>query len=263
MILDEIITETKKRVATVKRDKPLFEMENEAKKMMAHKFCNCNFARAVSKEEMSFICEIKKASPSKGLISSDFRYQEIALEYKRGGADAISVLTEPKFFQGDNQYLKDIKQILKIPILRKDFIIDIYQVFESKAIGADAMLLICAILDAQTLKTFLDTAHGLEMDCLVEAHDESEIEKALSVGAKIIGVNNRNLKDFSVDINNSASLRKLVPKDKIFVSESAINTKEDIEFLKKHDVDAVLIGTQLMTLPLEEMAERIKNLKNP
>jgi indole-3-glycerol phosphate synthase len=262
MILDEIITETRKRIATIKRDKPLFEMENEARKMMAQKFCYCDFARALSKPDLSFICEVKKASPSKGLISKDFRYQEIALEYKRGGADAVSVLTEPKFFQGDNQYLKDIKQIVKIPILRKDFILDIYQVFESKAIGADALLLICAILDAQTLKTFLDTAHGLDMDCLVEAHDEEEIEKALSAGAKIIGVNNRNLADFSVDINNSAALRKLVPKDKIFVSESGINTKEDIKFLKRHDVDAVLIGTQFMTLELQNIAERVKALKN-
>lgn len=261
MILDEIITETKNRLATIKRDKPLFETEKDAKKMMAHKFCYCDFEKALSKPGLSFICEIKKASPSKGLISKDFRYQEIALEYKRGGADAISVLTEPKFFQGDNQYLKDIKQILKIPILRKDFIIDIYQVFESKAIGADALLLICAILDFQTLKTFLDTARSLEMDCLVEAHNEDEIEKALSAGAKIIGVNNRNLKDFSVDINNSASLRKLVPKDKIFVSESGIKTREDIEFLRGHEADAVLIGTQLMGLPIASMAEKLKELK--
>jgi indole-3-glycerol phosphate synthase len=208
---------------------------------------------------MSFICEIKKASPSKGIISQDFRYIETAKEYEAAGAAAISVLTEPDFFLGGNKYLTEIKNTVKIPVLRKDFIIDQYQIFEAKNIGADAILLICAILDFYTLKEFMATARDLGLSCLVEAHDEKEVETALKADAKIIGVNNRNLKNFEVDIYNSIKLRKLVPENKIFVSESGIKTKEDIDILRLNKVDAVLIGEELMKSG--NIKEKLRELK--
>ncbi|MCL2145549.1 MAG: indole-3-glycerol phosphate synthase TrpC [Endomicrobia bacterium] len=244
MILDKITAAAKIRVEKAKLQNSFEKIKTEA--ISAARNESFLFEKALKKDEMSFICEIKKASPSKGIISRDFRYVEIAKEYESAGADAISVLTEPDFFLGSNKYLTEIKNAVNIPVLRKDFIIDQYQIYEAKNIGADAILLICSILSFDILKEFMKIAHDLGLSCLVETHDEKEVDTALKAGAKIIGVNNRDLKNFEVDINNSINLRKLVPEDKIFVSESGIKTKEDINTLRWHKVDAVLIGEELM-----------------
>ncbi|MCL2334976.1 MAG: indole-3-glycerol phosphate synthase TrpC [Endomicrobia bacterium] len=244
MILDKITAATKIRVEKAKLLKSFEDAKKEA--LSPQKSEEFAFEKALKKPGMSFICEVKKASPSKAIIAADFDYIKIAKEYELAGADAISVLTEPDFFLGSNAYLTEIKKAVKIPVLRKDFIIDEYQIYEAKNIGADAILLICAILDFEALKRFMGIANSLGMSCLVEAHDEKEVENALKTGARIIGVNNRNLKDFEVDINNSIRLRKLVPEDKTFVSESGIKTKEHIEILRQNKVDAVLIGEELM-----------------
>ena len=195
---------------------------------------------------IKFICEIKKASPSKGLISKNFSYLQIAREYEAAGAAAISCLTEPFFFQGADQYLREIARAVKIPVLRKDFTVDEYMIYEAKILGASAILLICSVLDETRLKDYLELAHSLGLSALVETHDEKEIEMALRSGAEIIGVNNRNLQTFEVDIENSARLRKLVPKENIFVSESGVKTPDDIERLKKNGTNAVLIGEAFM-----------------
>lgn len=204
------------------------------------------FLHALQKEEMSFICEVKKASPSKGVIAEDFPYVSIAKEYEAAGADAISVLTEPKWFLGSEEYLREIANQVQTPILRKDFTVDPYMIFEAKAIGASAILLICAILSAEELKEYLIIAKELGLSSLVEAHDEREIEMALKADAQIIGVNNRNLKDFSVDTSNAGNLRKYVPKEIVFVSESGIFSKEDVLAAKQSGADAVLIGEAFM-----------------
>mgnify|MGYP000267215204 FL=1 len=198
--------------------------------------------KALMKQDINFICEVKKASPSKGIIAQDFPYLTIAKEYELAGASAISVLTEPDYFLGEDKYLQEIAQNVSIPVLCKDFIIDEYQIYKAKILGASAILLICAILDDETLRRFFTLAEKLGLSCLVEAHDENEIKRALKVQARIIGVNNRNLKDFTVDVENSLKLRSLVPENVIFVSESGIKTKEDIEKLRVHQVQAVLIG---------------------
>lgn len=197
---------------------------------------------------MSFISEIKKASPSKGDIVSDdqFNYIEIAKDYEKAGASAISILTEPYFFKGNNDYIREVSKTVSLPLLRKDFVVDEYMIYEAKVIGASAVLLICSILDEETLKNYIKLADSLGLSALVEAHDGDEVKMALNAGARIIGVNNRNLKNFVVDFNNAINLRKIVPKDIIFVSESGVKTKEDIDLLKSHDVDAVLIGESLM-----------------
>jgi len=243
MILDDIVASTKIRVEKAKQILPLEDLKRKVVNSTLH---SSLFTLSLSKPGVNFICEVKKASPSKGIISKDFKYKEIAEEYEAGGASAISVLTEPKFFLGKKEYLTEIKKAVKIPVLRKDFIIDEYQIYEAKYIGADAILLICSILNLETMKRFMDIAASLGLSCLVEAHDEKEIEQALKAGAEIIGVNNRNLKNFEVDFNNSMRLRKLVPAGKIFVSESGIKTKEHIEMLKENGVNAVLIGEELM-----------------
>ena len=196
--------------------------------------------------EIAIIAEVKKASPSKGLIAEDFDYIEIAKEYEQAGASAISVLTEPYFFQGSNDYLKEISENVQIPILRKDFTIDEYMIWEAKSIGASAILLIVSILDDVQLKEYLDLAHELGLSAIVETHDAEEIKSAVDAGAQIIGVNNRNLADFTVDIDNSINLRSLVSDDITFISESGIKTKEDVTRLKENNVDAVLIGETLM-----------------
>ncbi len=257
MILDRIVTATKVRVEKAKLQKSFETVKKEA---LNKKKSFASFKKALSKSGINFICEVKKASPSKGLISPDFKYKEIALEYEKMGAAAISVLTEPDFFLGSVRYLQEIKSIVKIPVLRKDFIIDSYQIYESRVIGADAVLLICAVLSYGVLKEFLETAQGLGMSCLVEAHDKEEIEAALKAGAKIIGVNNRNLRTFEVDFGNSMKLRRLVSDDKIFVSESGIKTKKHIDILKANDVNAVLIGEELMKSG--NIAERLRELKD-
>lgn len=204
------------------------------------------FRERLAAPGISFICEVKKASPSKGLIAEKFPYLQIASEYEEAGAAAISVLTEPDYFMGSDEYLRQIASERNIPVLRKDFTVDEYQIYEAKILGASAVLLICAILDDNQLKTFLETAHRLGLSALVEAHDEEEVRRAVAAGAGIIGVNNRDLKTFNVDINNSIKLRELVPEGVVFVSESGIRNKDDVENLRKNGTDAVLIGETLM-----------------
>ncbi|MBQ3835009.1 MAG: indole-3-glycerol phosphate synthase TrpC, partial [Elusimicrobia bacterium] len=204
------------------------------------------FEESLKSKDFAFICEIKKASPSKGIIVEDFPYIDIAQEYEKAGATAISVLTEPNFFKGNDIFLKDVADTVNIPVLRKDFIIDEYQIYQAKLIGADAVLLICAILDETTLNKFLNLAKSLKLSCLVETHNEDEIKKALNSGANIIGINNRDLKTFTVDINTSLKLRKLIPENKILISESGIKTAQDIKILKNAGFNGALIGESMM-----------------
>lgn len=244
MILDEIAERTRKRVEEQKQQISLEEMKEKALKMEPN--TGFPFKKALQQEDIAFICEVKKASPSKGLIAPDFPYVSIAKEYEEAGAAAISVLTEPYYFQGSNAYLTEIAENVSIPVLRKDFTVDEYMIYEAKVIGASAVLLICAILDLDTLKSYLELAHSLGLSAIVEAHDENEVKMALSSGAGIIGVNNRDLRTFTVDINNSARYRKMVPQDVVFISESGIKTAEDIEKLRENGTNAVLIGETFM-----------------
>lgn len=204
------------------------------------------FEKVLRKKEISFICEVKKASPSKGVIAQDFPYQIIAKDYEEAGAAAISVLTEPDYFKGSVRYLTDISKRVNIPVLRKDFTVDEYQIYEAKLIGADAVLLICTLLQPEILKQYLKICDELGLSALVEAHTKEEVISAVEAGARVIGVNNRNLKTFEVDINNSINLRSFVPNDIIYVAESGIRTAEDIKLLKDSGVNAVLIGETLM-----------------
>ena len=296
MILDEIAEKTKERVAEQKKKVSLEEMKRQALDIVARETDNGSspytkfpFRDNLAADGISFICEVKKASPSKGLIAPDFPYVEIAKEYEVAGASAISVLTEPFYFQGSNQFLMDIKKEVDIPLLRKDFTVDEYMIYEAKVIGASAVLLICAILDDEQLASYLQLAHELGMSALVEAHDEEEVRRAIACGAGIIGVNNRDLRTFTVDIMNSVRLRKLIPdtvprkgtptkgsgadtvcdvkndihsdrgsdpfvdpfgsQKMVYVSESGIKTKEDIDRLKVNGTDAVLIGETFMRSP--------------
>lgn len=242
-ILDTIAEKTVKRVEILKNQINTAQYKKTAQEKQIEPFL---FEKSINKNKLSFICEIKKASPSKGIIAKDFPYLDIAKEYEKAGADAISVLTEPDFFMGSVKYLEQIATAVKIPILRKDFIIDEIQIYETKHIGASGMLLICSLLDEKTLASFIKTADTLGLSCLVEAHNETEIEKAINAKARIIGVNNRNLKDFSIDIKNSITLRKFVPDDIIFVSESGIKSREQTVELEKYNVNAVLIGETFM-----------------
>lgn len=244
MILDEIAARTRERIAEKKSRIPLTELQKLAS--MENSSTGFPFERALGKDGLSFICEVKKASPSKGVISEHFPYTEIAREYERVGADAMSVLTEPFYFQGSDEYLRAIRREVSIPIIRKDFTVDEYMIYEAKLMGADAVLLICAILSREQLKEYFEIADSLGLSALVETHDEREVEMALEAKARIVGVNNRNLKDFTVDINNSLRLRELVPRDILFVSESGMKTPEDIAKLRDNGTDAVLIGETFM-----------------
>ena len=217
------------------------------------------FETALRKKDISFICECKKASPSKGIISENFDCVKIAKEYEKAGADCISVLTEPKWFLGDNEYLKNTAQTVNIPIIRKDFTVDEYMIYEAKTLGASAVLLICSILDTETIRKYIEICDSLGMSAVVEAHNEEEIKSALSAGARIVGVNNRNLKDFSVDTENSRKLRELVPKNLIFISESGVKSSEDIAFLREIGADAVLIGETLMRA--DDITAMLKTLR--
>lgn len=248
MILDEIATKTKERIEILKREKPLSEIKREALQMEVEMKYEEKFRmeEALGGDMLSFICEIKKASPSKGEIVADFPYLKIAQEYEAAGASAISVLTEPYYFKGSNQYLKEIVATVKIPVLRKDFTVDEYMIYEAKTLGASAVLLICSILSQEQLKEYMELANDLHLSALVEAHDEREVERALATGARIIGVNNRDLKTFTVDIENSIRLRELVPEHVIYISESGIKTNENIKRLKQYHVNGVLIGETLM-----------------
>lgn len=252
MILEEIAARTVQRVADEKAAVPLSEMKKRAEAMDAN--TGFPFRKALSGDEISFICEVKRASPSKGLIAPDFPYLDIARDYERAGASAISCLTEPFWFKGRDEYLAEISSAVKIPVLRKDFTVDEYMIYQAKTLGASAVLLICAILSKEQLSEYLGIAHSLGLSALVEAHDEDEVRTALSVGAGIIGVNNRDLRTFTVDINNSARLRKLVPPEVLFVSESGIKTAADIEALRSNGTNAVLIGETLMRSPDKKAA---------
>lgn len=244
MILDKLAASARVRVDRLKAERPLESVREEALSIKPEKpFC---FEAALKKEDIAFICEIKKASPSKGLIAPDFPYVHIARDYEAAGADAISVLTEPEYFLGSDDYLSAVKRAVNIPVIRKDFTIDPYQIYEARIIGADAVLLICALLDTEALMKYIRIADTLGLTALVEAHDAAEVASALEAGARVIGVNNRNLKTFEVDIENSARLRQLVPEHITFVSESGIKTPGDIDALRKNGTDAVLIGETLM-----------------
>lgn len=250
-ILEEIAQKRKLDIAGRKEKIALEEIKRSAFQIAEKELSKTGeflfpFEKNLKKEGISFICEVKKASPSKGLIAEDFPYLQIAKDYEAAGAAAISVLTEPEYFLGSDVYLKEIAAAVQIPVLRKDFTVDEYQIYEAKTLGASAVLLICSLLEDETLQHFLNVAHSLGLSVLVEAHDEDEVKRALAAGAKIIGVNNRDLKTFQVDICNSVRLRQMVPSDIAFVSESGIKTAEDISVLRRNGTNAVLIGETLM-----------------
>ena len=244
-ILDQLAAYARVRVEKAKAQKPLEALREEALAMpMRTPF---QFEKSLASDgDIHFICECKKASPSKGLIAPEFPYLEIARQYEEAGAAAISVLTEPKWFLGSSTYLQEIAREVKLPCLRKDFTVDPYMIYEAKLLGASAVLLICAILDTKTLASYIEIADALGLSALVEAHDEQEVASAVTAGARVIGVNNRNLKDFTVDIHNSIRLRACAPSGTIFVAESGIRSPEDVETLRQNGVDAVLVGEQLM-----------------
>ena len=252
MILETIAEATRKRVAAEKEKCSLAEMKEKATAMNPD--TGFPFEQALKKPGMSYICEVKKASPSKGLIAPEFPYLEIAKEYEAAGASAISCLTEPFYFMGSDTYLREITETVDIPVLRKDFTVDKYMMYQAKAFGASAVLLICAILNDQELLEYRELAETLGMDALVEAHDENEVARALKTGAKIVGVNNRDLKTFKVDMNNSIRLRNLAPDNVVFVSESGIKNAGDIAILERNRVGAVLIGETLMRSPDKKAA---------
>ena len=259
MILDRIVEATKIRVAQEKQvETP------EAVKVAALALPSDTgfpFEAALRQQDFNFICEVKKASPSKGIIAEHFPYLDIAKEYEVAGAAAISVLTEPDFFKGDKKYLQEIASTVKVPVLRKDFIIDEYQIYQAKVWGASAILLICACLDVPTLTRFRELADSLGLSSLVEAHDEYEVQMAIDCGARIIGVNNRNLKDFTVDVQNSVRLRNLVDDDVIFVSESGLETPEDIQVLRDNNIGVALMGETFMRSP--NKVEKLAYLYGP
>ncbi len=244
MILDEIAAKTRIRIERQKQIKPLEIVKKEALSLPRDN--TFPFEKALRQQDINFICEVKKASPSKGIIAQHFPYLDIAKEYEIAGASAISVLTEPDYFLGSDKYLQEIASTVNIPVLRKDFTLDEYQIYEAKILGASAVLLICALLSEEELIYFREIADKLGLSCLVEAHDEAEIKKAINSKARIIGVNNRNLKDFTVDVENSLRLRPLVPEDIIFVSESGMKTDKDIQKLRDNKVSAALIGETFM-----------------
>lgn len=253
-ILEEIAARTRERIAKEKSCISVSELENRIQEVNKNAGKRITFLQALQKDGMSYICEAKKASPSKGLIAPDFPYLAIAKEYEQAGASAISCLTEPFHFQGADQYLREISAAVQIPVLRKDFTVDEYMIYQAKSLGASAVLLICAILDDGELRAYRQLAKELGLDALVEAHDEYEVDRALNLGAEIVGVNNRDLRTFQVDMNNSIRLRKMAPDNVVFVSESGIRTPEDIRLLYENKVDAVLIGETLMRSPDKKAA---------
>ena len=259
MILDKIIEATKIRVAQEKQVETSEVVKAAALALPSD--TGFPFEVALRQQDFNFICEVKKASPSKGIIAEHFPYLDIAKEYEVAGAAAISVLTEPDFFKGDKKYLQEIASTVKIPVLRKDFIIDEYQIYQAKVWGASAILLICACLDVPTLTKFRELADSLGLSSLVEAHDEHEVQMAIDCGARIIGVNNRNLKDFTVDVQNSVRLRNLVEDDVIFVSESGLETPEDIQVLRDNNIGVALMGETFMRSP--NKVEKLAYLYGP
>lgn len=245
-ILEQLADHARKRVMAEMEENSLDTMRELAMSKSSATGDLFAFEQALRKEDVSFICECKKASPSKGLIAPNFPYLEIAKEYEAAGADCISVLTEPKWFLGNDEYLKEIAKAVSIPCLRKDFTVDEYQIYQAKVLGASAVLLICSVLTENQMKDYIRICDELGLSALVEVHDEQEVQTAINTGARIIGVNNRNLKDFSVDTDNSRRLRELIPPNVLFVSESGVRTAEDVETLRKIGADAVLIGETLM-----------------
>ena len=242
-ILDQLAGHARERVESAKLAKPFDKMMEEALTLAPGGF---EFEKSLKKGDVAFICECKKASPSKGLIAPDFPYLDIAIDYENAGADCISVLTEPKWFLGCNEYLAQIAKNVRIPCLRKDFTVDAYMIYEAKLLGAGAVLLICSILDENEIEAYIGICDRLGISALVEAHDEEEIKKAAAAGARVIGVNNRNLKDFTVDMSNAARLRAAIPDDVIYVSESGIASAADVQRARDFGADAVLVGETLM-----------------
>lgn len=255
-ILTDIAVYTKERYKKTIAEHPLEEIKALA---LSRPKGNFEFEKALRGDDLSFICEVKKASPSKGIIAETFPYLQIAKDYEAAGASAISCLTEPKWFLGSDKYLKEIASAVSIPVLRKDFTVCEYQIYEAKTLGASAVLLICALLNSNTISKYIKICDELGISAVVEAHDESEVKSALSAGARIIGVNNRNLKDFSVDVNNSTRYREMIPAGTVFVSESGIKTHDDIEVLLKNKTNAVLIGETLMRA--DDKTTALKELK--
>lgn len=258
MILDDLAAAARKRMERDMKRVPLEYIKKRAESVRRTELAQAEkgavntenisfgFEKNLRQKAMQFICEVKKASPSKGLIAAHFPYVDIAKEYEAAGAAAISVLTETDYFLGDDRYLRQIYEAVQTPLLRKDFTVDAYQIYQAKTLGASAVLLICAILDEKRIRSFIEICDSLGMSALVEAHDAEEVRMADCAGARIIGVNNRNLKDFTVDIGNSLRLRELVPGDTLFVAESGISTPEDIRALREGGVNGVLIGESLM-----------------
>ncbi len=261
-ILDELAAYARVRTEKAKERIGADEMKARALEIAGRentKTDHFRFEKALSGQDISFICEVKKASPSKGLIAPDFPYVEIAREYEAAGAECISVLTEPKWFLGSDEYLKEITATVQTPCIRKDFTVDEYMIYEAKTLGASAVLLICSLLGTKTLERYIRIADGLGLSCLVEAHDEEEIRSAIASGARMVGVNNRNLKDFTVDVHNSERLRKLVPDEVLFVAESGIKNAEDVRAMREAGADACLVGETLMRSP--DKAQMLRELR--
>ena len=249
MILDELAAYAQQRVAADKQTLSLDAIKQLCSERQYPKREDFAFENALHEDGLSFICEVKKASPSKGIISEDFPYLDIAKQYEAAGADCISCLTEPKWFLGSDAIFTEIRQAVNTPMIRKDFTVDEYQIYQAKLMGADAVLLICSLLDTQTISQYLEICDTLGLSALVETHDEAEIRSAVAAGARLIGVNNRNLKDFSVDFSNAARLRDLIPQDCVYVAESGVKTAEDVHSLRQLGADAVLMGEVLMRAP--------------
>lgn len=258
MILTKLADSTRDRV---EREKKQIQLEMVKKQALAMKRGDFSFEKVIAEGDISFICEVKRASPSKGMLVEEFPYVQIAKDYEEAGADCISVLTEPDYFKGDKQYLKEISENVTVPLIRKDFIIDEYMIYDAKIHGASCVLLICSLLDKETMEKYIEICDNLGMSALVEAHDEEEIQKAVEAGARMIGVNNRDLKTFTVDIGNSERLRKLVPDNILFIAESGIKTNADINRLRKAKVNGVLIGETFMKAEnKKEMLQKLRGV---
>lgn len=258
MILTKLADSTRNRV---EREKKQIQLEMVKKQALAMKKGDFSFEKVIAEGDISFICEVKRASPSKGMLVEEFPYVQIAKDYEEAGASCISVLTEPDYFKGDKQYLKEISENVTVPLIRKDFIIDEYMIYDAKIHGASCVLLICSLLDKETMEKYIEICDNLGMSALVEAHDEEEIQKAVEAGARMIGVNNRDLKTFTVDIGNSERLRKLVPDNILFIAESGIKTNADINRLRKAKVNGVLIGETFMKAEnKKEMLQKLRGV---
>ncbi|MFR3185441.1 MAG: indole-3-glycerol phosphate synthase TrpC [Ruminococcus sp.] len=255
-ILEQLADHARERTENAKKTYPLEKLREQALSLPQLNFA---FEKAIRKKELSFICECKKASPSRGIIAHNFPYFQIAKEYEAAGADCISVLTEPKWFLGNKEYLHQIASTVSIPCLRKDFTVDEYMIYESRILGASAVLLICSILSERQIGEYIQICDAMGISALVEAHDEQEIAMAVHAGARLIGVNNRNLRDFTVDTENSFRFREMIPRDILFVSESGIRNAQDVEKLRQVGADAVLIGETLMRA--ENKAAKLTELR--